>query len=99
MQVLDQQVAAPLAIAKQVLHLGQRRRIDLPSFRRRRPAPPPGARMNRRSCAVWERISFLECPSPAMREREGPAPQAWEGDHSDSTGGPSTLRMLSSLSM
>ena len=46
MQMLDQQVAAPLAIAEQVLYLGERGRIDLPALRRRRAAPPPGAGMD-----------------------------------------------------
>src|SRR5438552_3192348 len=46
MQMLDQEVAPPLALAEQCLHLGQRRRIDLPPLRPVRPAPPAGARMN-----------------------------------------------------
>ena len=44
MQVLDQQIAAPLAVAEQCLHLGQRRRIDLPALRMieaRAAAPSP----------------------------------------------------------
>ncbi len=45
-QVLDQQIAPSLAGAKQGLHLGQSRRIDLPALRVVEPAPPSGARMN-----------------------------------------------------
>ena len=46
MQVLDQQIAPPLAVAEQCLHLGERRRIDLPSLRLIGPAPAPRARMD-----------------------------------------------------
>src|SRR5689334_25408181 len=46
MQMLDQQVAPPLALAEQRLHLRERRRIDLPPFRMIRPAAPPRARMD-----------------------------------------------------
>ena len=46
MQVLDQQVSAPLAVPKQRLHLGQRRRVDLPALRMVETAPPPRPRMN-----------------------------------------------------
>ena len=42
-QMLDQQVAPPLALPEQRLHLGQRRRIDLPPLRMVEPAPPPRA--------------------------------------------------------
>ena len=45
-QVLDQQVASPLALAEQCLNLGERRRIDLPSFRVVGAAPAPRAWMN-----------------------------------------------------
>ncbi len=46
MQVLDQQVAPPLAVAEQRLHFVQRRRIDLPALRVIRPAPPARAGMD-----------------------------------------------------
>ncbi len=46
MQVLDQQVAAALALAEQRLDLGERRGIDLAALRVIRPAPPPGAGMD-----------------------------------------------------
>jgi hypothetical protein len=46
MQVLDQEVALPLALAKQGLDLGQGRRIDLPPLRMVEPAPPSRARMD-----------------------------------------------------
>jgi hypothetical protein len=46
MQVLDQQVTPPLALAEQGLHRGKSRRVDLPAFRMIRPAPPPRARMD-----------------------------------------------------
>ena len=46
MQMLDQQVAAALAVAEQRLHLGQSGRIDLPAFRMVETAPPPRARMD-----------------------------------------------------
>jgi hypothetical protein len=46
MQVLDQQIAPPLALAEQRLHFGESRRVDLPAFRMIRPAPPPRARMD-----------------------------------------------------
>ena len=45
-QVLDQQVAPPLAVAEQRLHLGQRRGIDLPALRLVAPAPPARAGMD-----------------------------------------------------
>ncbi len=45
-QVLDQQVAPALAVAEQRLHLGQRRRIDLPALRVIETAPPPRSRMD-----------------------------------------------------
>ncbi len=46
MQVLDQQVAAPLALPEQCLHLGKRRRVELAALRLVRAAPPPGAGMD-----------------------------------------------------
>jgi len=45
-QVLDQQVATPLAVAEQRLHLGQGGGIDLPALRRVAAAPPAGAGMD-----------------------------------------------------
>ena len=45
-QMLDQQVAPPLAFAEQRLHLGERGGIDLPALRVIRPAPPPRAGMD-----------------------------------------------------
>ena len=45
-EMLDQQVAAALAVAEQPLHLGRGRRIDLPALRVIEPAPPPRARMD-----------------------------------------------------
>ena len=44
--MLDQQVAAALAVAEQRLHLGQRLRIDLAAFRLVEPAPPSRAGMD-----------------------------------------------------
>jgi hypothetical protein len=46
MQVLDQKVAPPLAIAKQPLDLAESGGVDLPALRVIRPAPAPGARMD-----------------------------------------------------
>ena len=46
MQMLDQQVAPPLAFAEQRLDLGQRGGIDLPALRMIRPAPPSRAGMD-----------------------------------------------------
>ena len=46
MQVLDQQVAPPLALTEQLLHLGERGGIDLPPLRLIRPAPASGAGMD-----------------------------------------------------
>src|SRR5215469_12369937 len=40
MHMLDQQVAAPLSVAKQRMHLGQGARVDLPALWVIRPAPP-----------------------------------------------------------
>ena len=48
MQMLDQQVAPPLAVAEQGLHLGERRRIDLPALRR---DPARAAAPSRDECA------------------------------------------------
>ncbi|HVB14924.1 MAG TPA: hypothetical protein VNF04_00160 [Stellaceae bacterium] len=45
-QVLDQQIAAPLALAEQYLDLGKRRRVDLAALRVIEAAPPPGSGMN-----------------------------------------------------
>ena len=46
MKMLDQQIAPPIAIAEQCLDVGERRWIDLPTFRMVGTAPAPGARMN-----------------------------------------------------
>src|SRR6516162_11473215 len=46
MEMLDKQIATPLAVAEQCLNLGERRRIDLPSFRVVGAAPAPRAWMN-----------------------------------------------------
>ena len=46
MQVLDQEVAAALALAEQRLDLGERRGIDLAALRVIRSAPPPRARVD-----------------------------------------------------
>jgi hypothetical protein len=46
MEMLDQQIAPPIAIAEQRLNLAERCRVDLPAFRVIGPAPPSGARMN-----------------------------------------------------
>ncbi len=46
MQVLDQEVAAALALAEQRRHFGERGRVDLAALRMIRPAPPPGAGMD-----------------------------------------------------
>jgi hypothetical protein len=58
MQVLDQKVAPPLAVAEQRLKFGERQGIDLPPLRVIRPAPPPGARMN--AAVVFCRKSHSE---------------------------------------
>ncbi len=39
-QVLDQQIAPPLAVAEQCLDLVQGRRVDLPALRVIEPTPP-----------------------------------------------------------
>ena len=46
MQMLDQQVAAALALTQQRRDLGKRRGIDLAALRLIRPAPPPRAGMD-----------------------------------------------------
>ena len=46
MQMLDQQVAAALAEPEQCLHLGERRRIDLPPLRMVETPPPTRTRVN-----------------------------------------------------
>src|SRR5580704_10928291 len=76
MQMLDQQVAAPLAVA------GQRLRLDLASFRMVEPAPPAGAGMD--APIVFLRLCHSRSLQPLsrMREREGPTPTAWEGEGS-----------------
>jgi hypothetical protein len=45
-EMLDQQVAPPLALAEELLDLGERGGIDLPALRMIRPAPPPRAGMD-----------------------------------------------------
>jgi hypothetical protein len=46
MQVLDQQIATPLAAAENPLNLGQSGWIDLPTLRVIRPAPTPRTGMD-----------------------------------------------------
>ena len=77
MQVLDQQVAAALAVPEQRLHLGQRRRVDLPALRMVETAPPPRPRMNAPVVPYRRRHRSAPIPSPPSRgEREGPARSA-----------------------
>ena len=45
-QVLDQEVAPPLTVTKQLLNLGKRPGADLSPLRLIRPAPPPRAGMD-----------------------------------------------------
>ena len=77
MQVLDQQIAAPLAVAEQGLHLVQGRRIDLPALRMVEPAPPPRARMD--AAVVPYRGMRMRTPLRLQRERPSPA-TAREGE-------------------
>ena len=46
MQVLDQQIVTPLALAEQRQHLVERGRVNLPALRMIEAAPPPRAGMN-----------------------------------------------------
>jgi hypothetical protein len=46
MQMLDQQIVAPLALAEQRQHLVERGGLDLPAFRMIEAAPPAGAGMD-----------------------------------------------------
>src|SRR5271167_3961962 len=78
MQVLDQQVATPLAIAEQHLHLCKSRRIDLPPLRMIGPAPPARARVDA-PVVPYRSSHFVSAASPSpplSGEREGPAHRA-----------------------
>src|SRR5712691_5558428 len=73
MQVLDQQIAPPFAVAQQRLHLGEGRRIDLPPLRVIRPAPAPRARVN--AAVVFYRrwhVIAAKPPPPCALPRSRP---------------------------
>ena len=79
MQMLDQQVAPPLALPEQRLDLVQSCGVDLPAFRMIEPAPPARARMDAAVVLCFQSRRAAISPSPAMREREGPIAQAMGG--------------------
>src|SRR6516165_5638799 len=81
MQVLDQQVAPPFAVAEQRLHFGERSRVDLPPFRVIGPASASRAGMDP-AVVCWGISHFTPATSPstAPREREGPSRQRREGE-------------------
>jgi hypothetical protein len=55
MQVLDQQVTPPVAVAEQRLHFGKSGGIDLPALREIGPPPASRARMNA-PVVSWPRL-------------------------------------------
>ena len=79
MQMLDQQVAAPLAVAEQCLNLGERCRIDLSAFGMIGPAPAPRARMDATVVSYCHGAASLACPSPSRCAGPSLSPRAGRG--------------------
>ncbi len=77
-QVLDQEVAPPLELSEQHLHLGESGGVDLPSLRLIRPAPAARTGMNAAVVSYGcMHVTAALSPSPPFKgEREGPARSA-----------------------